>query len=340
MKTNFSRIDIKSLKKFLIGFCAVLFLSAFLVCFEVYVPFQPMSRSSVTYVVKKGTSESQIAKELQDLKLIRSAFFFKVYTVLSLQREKLQAGRYVFSPGMSTYQIAKKMANGNDKSSQVVIFEGYDSVDIGKILQQEGICNQSEFEKLAKEDYRNDYDFLLDSPKGIGAEGYLFPDTYSISPDQTCEDFLRQMLENFNKKLTPELRAEIKNQKKSVFDIVTMASIIEKEVRSMEDKKLVSGILWKRLSIGMALQVDCTINYITGKNDPGAKLADLQINSPYNTYLYPGLPKGPISNPGIDSITAAIYPQKSPYLFYLSDSKTHYAKTLEEHASNRAKYLE
>jgi UPF0755 protein len=126
---------------------------------------------------------------------------------------------------------------------------------------------------------------------------------------------------------------------KSVFEIITMASMLEKEVRSLEDKKIVSGILWKRMEVGMPLQLDATINYITVKSNPGVAVKYTKIDSTYNTYKYVGLPKGPISNPGMNSIIAAINPKDSPYWFYLSDGRTIFSKTFEDHCTNKAKYL-
>jgi UPF0755 protein len=148
------------------------------------------------------------------------------------------------------------------------------------------------------------------------------------------------MLSNFSKKLNTGLREQIISQKKTVFEIITMASVIEKEVRTMDDKKIVSGIFWKRLETDMALQSCATVNYITGKNDPGVSLKDLEIDSPYNTYKYRGLPKGPISNPGLDSILSAIYPDQSKYWYYLSTStgKIIFSKTFAEHRAAQAKY--
>ena len=148
------------------------------------------------------------------------------------------------------------------------------------------------------------------------------------------------MLDNFDKKLTPELNKEIANQKKSIFDIVTMASIIEKEVRKMDEKEIVSGILWKRISIGMPLQLDSTVNFITDGNDPSVSIKATKIDSPYNTYKYHGLPKGPISNPGLGSILSAIYPKKTNYWFWLSDGITHFSETLQQHNIAKAKYLD
>ena len=149
------------------------------------------------------------------------------------------------------------------------------------------------------------------------------------------------MRDNFDKKLTTDLREEIQKQGKTIFEIVTMASLIEKEVREKEDKEIVSGILWKRLKNNIPLQVDATISYITGKQTTKISREETQIDSPYNTYKYLGLPIGPICNPGIDSIKAAIYPKNSQHWYYLSTSegKTIFSETLEEHNLAKAKYL-
>jgi len=339
IKKDFSRISIKFLKNIAIAI-AVFFAIIFIyICFEVYVPINPGSHETIIYTVQKGWGDDEIAKDLQKLKIIRSDYFFRFYVITSLQHSKLQAGKYNLSPKMSIYQIVKKMAQGDVIADKVVILEGWDTNDIGKYLQSKGICNQEDFVFLAKQDYSGEFDFLADKPKDVDLEGYLFPDTYNIAKGETCADVLEAMLSNFGKKLTPEIRAEIKKQNKPVFDVVTMASLIEKEMRGLNDKKSVSGILWKRLAIGMPLQLDATINYITNKSDPGVAIKDTKIDSPYNTYKYKGLPKGPISNPGVESITSAIYPKKTNYLFYLSDGKTYFSETLAQHNAARAKYL-
>lgn len=337
------KIPIEKLKN-ITSIIGVIFLLLFLyVCFEIYMPINPSSHETIVYTVPKGWGDANIANDLEKLKIIRSSYFFKFYVVVSLQHSNLQAGEYNLSPKMSAYQIAKKMATGDVIRDTVVILEGWDIGDIGKYLESKEICTKDYFTSLTQKDYSNEFDFLADKPKKNSIEGYLFPDTYEISKGETCEDIISLSLANFDKKLTPELRAEIKNDPKgtpkSIFDIVTMASMIEKEVRSLDDKKIVSGILWRRLAIGMPLQLDATINYITGKNNPGVAIKDTKIDSPYNTYKYMGLPKGPISNPGIDSITAAIYPKTTNYLFYLSDGITHFSETLAQHNTARALYL-
>jgi len=339
MKKNFSRIPPKILKNITSVAGVILLLAFFYVCFQIYFPENFSSNKTIVYAVKKGYDDKKIAGDLQKLGIIKSVSFFEFYDLISLQHSSLKAGDYNLSPRMSIYQIVKKISNGDIIKNNLVILEGWTVDDIGKYMQSKGVCSQTEFASLAKQDYSDRFDFLADKPKNVSLEGYLFPDTYQVSDQETCDDAINLMLENFGKKLTPALRTEIKKQKKSIFDIVTMASMIEKEVRSFSDKKIVSGILWKRIAIGMPLQLDSTINYITDGNDPSVSIKNTKIKSPYNTYMYPGLPKGPISNPGIDSITAAIYPTKTNYLYWLSDGVTRFSETLEEHNANRALYL-
>ncbi len=340
---DFSKISVDLIKKIALIAGGVFLAVLFFVCFEVYVPVNPDSHEMVVFTVEKGWGDDDIAGNLQELGIIRSEDFFKFYAILSLKHSALKAGKYNLSPKMSIYEIANKMAKGDIIRNKLIILEGWDEKDIGKYLESKGICSQDDFASLVKKDYSAEFVFLKDKPKDADLEGYLFPDTYEISEGESCQDVIDTMLSNFDKKLTPELRTEIESDPegapKSIFDIVTMASIIEKEVRTLSDKKIVSGILWKRLAIGMPLQLDSTINYITEKNDPSVLTRDTKIDSPYNTYKYKGLPAGPISNPGIDSITAAIYPTKTNYLYWLSDGITHFSETLEQHNEAKSKYL-
>jgi UPF0755 protein len=149
------------------------------------------------------------------------------------------------------------------------------------------------------------------------------------------------MLDNFNKKLSIKMREDIKKQGKTIFEIITLASIIEKEVSKEEDRKIVAGIFYKRLKQGIHLESCATINYILGNNKKQLSFEDTRVESPYNTYLNKGLPPGPISNPGIFAIKAAIYPQETDYLFFLSKptGETVFSKTFEEHNKNKRKWL-
>ena len=207
---------------------------------------------------------------------------------------------------------------------------------------QEQIYQKEEFLKAVNKDFSQEFNFLKDKPKDLGLEGYLFPDTYEIVKGENAEEFIKIMLQNFDKKLTDDLEQEIKNKNKSIFEIITMASLLEKEVKTHEDKRIVAGIFWKRIETRIPLQSCATIAYIKGENQWQYSYEDTRIKSPYNTYLNLGLPLGPISNPGIDSIEAAIYPKETEYNYFLTNPKTGktiFSKTYKEHNINKEKYL-
>lgn len=189
--------------------------------------------------------------------------------------------------------------------------------------------------------YNTQFDFLKSRPAKATVEGYLFPDTYRIAKDATSDDIAKVLLNTFSTRLTQQMRDDIAKQGKSIHDIVIMASIIEREVRSDADMALVSDLFWRRLELGMPLQADSTVNYAINGDKPSVTLAQTQINSPYNTYKFPGLPLGPIGNPGLRALNAAIYPEKNTFLYFLTDNKgtVYYASTFEGHQQNRAKYL-
>lgn len=340
MKINFIKNNSK-FRHFFYAICALPVFIFLLFAFSIFVPKSPASSDTIMYIAKSGMGDDEIAKDLKQKGIINSSFFFKVFVIASLQHSKLQAGKYSLASSMSIYQIVEKMVSGEVIKQKITILEGWDITDIKKYFIENKVLSKEEFEELVNKDFSDKFDFLKEKPKDISLEGYFFPDTYEIYEGETGEEIFSSILANFDKKLTQDLREEITAQKKSVFEIITAASIIEKEVKIMPDKKVVSGIIWRRLAAGMPLQMDSTVNYITNRNDAGVAIKATKIDSPYNTYKYPGLPKGPISNPGIDSILAAIYPKDSPYLYYLSTltGKTIFSRTLAEHNAARAKYF-
>ena len=273
------------------------------------------------FSVEKGHGFSEIAENLEKQGLIKQNLYFKVYVLWQGYSRSLQAGEYLLSSSMNIPEIAKKMVSGRTASITITVPEGFTQRQIEERLG-----------------------FVL---PGENLEGFLFPDTYQFSFNVSGEEAVKKMRDNFERKLRQELREEIEKQGKTIFEIITMASLIEKEVRTIEDKKLVSGILWKRLGINMPLQVDATIAYILEgekwsfdqmRREIGAAR---NIDSPYNTYIYRGLPLGPICNPGIESIEAAVYPQETQYWYYLStpQGETIFSRTLEEHNIAIVKYL-
>ncbi|MFA6525976.1 MAG: endolytic transglycosylase MltG [Candidatus Buchananbacteria bacterium] len=232
------------------------------------------------------------------------------------------------------------------RERKMTIIEGWRLKDISAYLEREGIVEENKFLEAAKiSNWRDEYIFLKD-PKIKSLEGFLYPDTYNIFTDVTAEDIIKKLLDEFDDKVTDKMRADLKAQNRSLFDVVILASILEREISNKpafdSDRAIVADIFWKRLSIGMGLQSDATVNYITGKTSTRPTLKDLEIDSPYNTYKYRGLPPGPINNPSLASLMAVIYPAKNDYYYFLTDEtgKAYFAKTYEEHLSNIRKYLD
>jgi UPF0755 protein len=307
----------------------------------IYLPKEPGSNNSLVFSVKKGEGVKEVAINLERQGLIKSDFLFLFYTLIQRVAGKLQAGEYLLSPSMNIPQITRKIVSGEVIKIKVTFPEGFSLAEIEERLMQNGFNIKSKIKSQKAKIYKEEFKFLVELPEETNLQGYLFTDTYQFSYQATPEEIVRKMLSNFDKKLATDLREEIQKQGKTIFEVVTIASLIEKEVQTPEDKELVSGILWKRLEKGMPLQVDATITYITGKKTTKVPFEDLQVDSPYNTYKYKGLPSGPICNPGLDSIKGAIYPKDSPYWYYLStpEGKTIFSETLTKHNFYKAKYL-
>jgi len=265
--------------------------------------------------IEKGLSLSRVSSGLEKSGIIKQKWAFYFLARLSGKADEIKYGDYVFKEPLSVLGVMKKITRGDFgvKPVKVIILEGSISGDIAEVF----------------EDFENfDKDVFLKKTKEL--EGYLFPDTYFFSPGVETEEIIKTMTDNFKNKVGETNR-----------DTVIMASLIEKEAPAGDDRKIISGILWKRLEIGMPLQVDAVFPYITGKKGEKVLLDDLKIDSPYNTYLNKGLPPGPIGNPGLDAIDAALRPKESPYLYYLhgKNGKTYFAKTFAEHLRNKEKYL-
>jgi len=318
----------------------------------------PVAREQTEKVfeIKKGESIFEIAKHLEEEGFIKNRYLFVGLAVLRGKERQLKAAKYILSPSMTPQEILDILSKGKAPVVKITIPEGWSLKEIAQYLEDKNLCQKEEFFEIVgwpgvdyskeknlpqAQDFSNEFPFLKDKPKNVSLEGYLFPDTYFVKRTATCQEIVKMFLENFSKKLTPDLQEEIKKQKKTIFEIVTMASLLEKEVKTKEDKEIVAGILWKRQKAGIPLQVDATISYITGRKTTKITFEELQIDSPYNTYKYLGLPLGPISNPGIESILAAIYPKQSNYWYYLStpEGETIFSKTLFQHNKNKAKYL-
>ncbi len=309
---------------------------------QMYSSLSQKISASVIFTVSKGDSASDIAQNLMNQGFIKDEFIFRLH-VWEKNLRKLQAGKYAVSPNMTPAHIADMMENGQVYYNyvKVTIPEGFTVSDIQERLVKANFLDTSEkdISTFVVGDFSKRYDFLANIPANTKLEGYLFPDTYQFERGVSSEFVIQKMLDTFGQKLSLVLRQEAVNQGKSIHDIIIMASIIEREVRTGDDMKTVSGILWKRMRIGMPLQADATVSYVVGKQV--LSFDDLKIDSPYNTYRNKGLPIGPISNPGLQAIQAALEPIDSDYLFYLSkpDGTTVFSRTLKEHNIAKATYL-
>lgn len=304
--------------------------------------------SDAMFLIAKGESVDTIGENLQEAGLIKSKFYFKIYIKRNEEYANLKAGEYTLNSRLSVKEIVKVLASGEtlSKEDTIKIIEGWDIRDIASYFENIGRFQSKEILEVVDAPLsswdRPLPDFLNDAPKSATLEGYLFPDTYRIFKDSTVAEIASKILKNFDNKLTEEMRAEIKKQDKRVFDIIKMASILEREVRTYDDMKIVSGIFWDRIKNGQGLQSDATLSYYLRDKNAAHTTDDLKIDTPYNTYKYRGLPPTPICNPGLNAIKAAIYPEYTDYNYFLNrqdTGETIFSKTYEEHIRNKNKYL-
>lgn len=277
--------------------------------------------------VDKGKSVLSIARELEQKGIVRSA---KVTTnlLVSMHGEKrIKAGIYIFKEPQSVFVIAQRLVTGEFGyvPVKVTIPEGTNFMQLARIIH-------AKYPDMATSTLE---------PKLRRHEGFLFPDTYFFPPMATEEDIITKLQDTFRRK-TENLKDDIEASGRTLEEIIILASILEEEVQTTEDRKMVADLLYRRMEMGMPLQVDATLGYLTGKGSAELSLKDLRADSEYNTYTRKGLPPTPISNPGLDTITAAINPTPNNHLFYLSDKDgiTHFAETYAEHLKLKKKYID
>ena len=304
---------------------------------------------AIRFNVASGQKLRRVAVALEQQHLIKSAGAWTLYTILQGQRSQIKSGDYMLDHGMSGRTILRTLTATNPLSDQEVtvkVLEGSTNQQIAKLLEKNEVIDAWDFLNAvnvtdSRQVIPKTYDFLADKPTTANLQGYLFPDTYRFFKHSTAAEVLQKFLDNFGNRVTSNLRLTAANQSRSIFEELTMASIVEAELQTDTDRAMGADVFWKRLKIGMPLQSDATVNYVTGKGKLQPSNADTQIDSPYNTYQHPGLPPGPINNPGLSAIRAAINPSSNPFFYYLTtpDGKTIFAKTLAEHNLNKQKYL-
>lgn len=285
------------------------------------------SREQIIFVVKKGEGVRSIADRLKNEGLIRSPLGFFVAVRMARLATKIQAGDFRLSPSMSALEVAEGLTHGTI-DSWVTLPEGWRNGEVAMRLFQDLGLPKVDFLTIAK-------------------EGYVFPDTYLVPKEASVESVIAIFNKNFTSKVTEDFASEINSSKYTLDQILTLASIVEREARFSEDRPKVASVLLNRLELGMPLQADATLQYIKGYDENTGKWwsptlsSDKDLDSPYNTYKNVGLPPGPIANPGLSAIKAVLNPAETDYLYYVSeaDGTTHFAQIYDEHLQNIQKYL-
>lgn len=298
---------------------------------QVYFPMAPPASAAV--LLHPGYSTRHIAAELKRQGVIRSELAFEVWHAMHRKRS-LKAGEYHFDHPATLREVHDRIARGDVYFHVVTIPEGYTIFDIAKTMQDSGLAPANDFLRVA----RNRTDLIADmAPEAKSLEGYLFPSTYQFTRTQSLDDMVAAMVHQFR-----QVAQQI-GLNSEVHRVVTMASIVEKETAVADERPMVASVYYNRLAQRMALDADPGVIYaqlLSGTYTGSLHHADLAVNSPYNTYRFPGLPPGPIGNPGQSSLQAALHPAQTQFLYFVADGNGHhrFARSLEEHNRNVVAY--
>lgn len=306
-----------------------------------------LANTSVPLQIPENSTAGSVAELLSKKGIILSPLGYKIFSYIDAGARYPRAGDYAVFPGSSYRTLARQFSLGPSRDEITIrILEGASLQDIGLEVGKWGVTARAFADlvgdvkqgKAFSAPLRQQFEFLKDLPAKASLEGYLFPDTYRVWKDQLPLGFVLKQLQEFDKQ-TEGYAADATKQGRKLDEVVTLASMVEKEGKTLDEKKMIAGIFLNRLKVGMRLQSDATVNYVTNAGRARPSLDDLEVDSPYNTYRHDGLPPGPICNPGKDSLEASLHPTSNDYYYYLHDDsgKIYYAKTIEEHKANRIK---
>ena len=293
--------------------------------------FQPVGSGSLRLVrIAPGMSACQIGRELQTRGIIRSARAFEWTVRWKGWGDRLKPGTYELRPSMSPSHIARLLAEGRVATSWVTIPEGYTVRQIAQLMEQRGVADAEEFLHLATQQGDT---FTASFPLPKNLEGYLYPNTYRLPRGTGARTAIQSMLSVLEKEIYQRYRTEIEGSGFTFHEILTIASLIEREARVPEDRPLISAVIRNRLKRGMKLEIDATVLYALGRHKSRVLYRDLEIDSNYNTYRRKGLPPGPIANAGRACVEAALRPAQADYLYYVArpDGSHIFTRTLQEH---------
>lgn len=304
------------------------------------------SDRQVDFTVYPGETTIDIARRLQQVGLIRDAELFRLYARYQGADGRLEAGEYRLRSNMTIPELTAALMHGLPGMRRVTLREGLRAEEIAEIMAAAGIADATQFMDVVR-NARFDYPALQDRPVSSTLEGYLFPDTYQIANSATVTQVVELLVKTFDSRFTPAMRQQAAAQKRTIFQVVTIASLVEREARLPAERPLIASVYLNRLAKGMPLEADSTVQYAMGydaKNKtwwPALRLEDLRKPvGPYSTYLNVGLPPGPICNPGLASLQAVLEPANTGYLYYFAkgDGSHAFATTFEEHQENMRKY--
>lgn len=300
-------------------------------------PVDPQAPATIV-VIRPGAPTSEIGEVLQRAGVIRSASHFAAAVRLRRRATSLREGEYRLSAAMPLLRIVDILARGDVVLHPVTIPEGYTADQIARALARVGLGDGARLRALARTGAGQfEYDFLRGVPGGR-LEGYLFPDTYYIPRFLDERSVLDRFLAHFAETVLPLWRDA--GTDRSLHEVVTVASMVEREAKTAGDRPLIAGVIYNRLARGWRLEVDATVLYALGQHKSVVTSGDLKVDSPYNTYLHAGLPPGPIANPGIEAMNAALHPARTEYFFYVArpDGSHAFSRTLSEHLANVRRY--
>ena len=308
-------------------------------------PVDINSEDSVMVDIPKGSSTTKIANILKEKNLIKNEFAFKYLAKNMDSDAKMKAGEYKLSKNMSSEEIIKKLVDGDVyiETVKFTIPEGFNVKQIIERLKDQNLINEEKFVDILL-NYDFNYKFLEEIDRKFMLEGFLFPDTYEIKKGDTELEIIKKMLSKFDKVFKDEYYTRLEELNMNVNQVITLASIIEREAKRSDEKARISGVFYNRLSKKMLLQSCATVQYALGEVKPVLYDKDLEIDSPFNTYKNVGLPPSPIASPGETSIIAALYPEKNDFLYFnttnLGDDSHYFSKTYKEHLKNIKKSKE
>lgn len=319
-------------------FGAILFAFAMATCFFSFGTIHhrtSLSENQKIYVrVTSGMSARALGEKLSSLGVIHNGLHFWLRAKFEGYASQFKAGMYAFEPEMDEAIVLEKLVSGETTSVKFTIPEGFGIKEIAERLAEEGLVNKTDFLERAKN--FAPYDYMKKEPNvRYAAEGYLFPDTYELHDEVNASAIMKMMAEDFDARLTQDMRDRASEKNLSIHDLITLASLVEKEARFDADRPIIAQVFLKRLKIGMPLQSDTTLQYLMDAPKEDVSIHDTKIESPYNTYQNKGLPPGPIASPGMKSIEAVLHPSDTDYLYFVADHSghNHYSRTYAEHLS-------